>query len=83
MKSALAKANVSEGFMNSVSPGTVAVFQPNEYYPTHEAYMAAVSEGMRAEYEEIVKSGCCCSWIVRIWRWDGTRASRIWTRRGF
>jgi 5-methyltetrahydropteroyltriglutamate--homocysteine methyltransferase len=57
MKSALAKANVSEGFMNSVSPGTVAVFQPNEYYPTHEAYMAAVAEGMRAEYEEIMKSG--------------------------
>src|ERR1700693_4047215 len=57
MKKALAKSNVSEGFMNSVSPGTVAVFQPNEYYLTHEAYMAAVSEGMRAEYEEIVKSG--------------------------
>ena len=57
MKTALAKANVTEGFMNSVSPGTVAVFQPNEYYPTHEAYMAAVAEGMRAEYEEIVKSG--------------------------
>ena len=57
MKAALAKANVTEGFMNSVSPGTVAVFQPNEYYPNHEAYMQAVSEGMRAEYEEIVKSG--------------------------
>ncbi len=57
MKAALAKAKVDEGFMNSVSPGTVAVFQPNEYYPTHEKYMAAVSEGMRAEYEEIVKSG--------------------------
>ena len=39
MKAALAKANVIEGFMNSVSPGTIAVFQPNEYYPTHEAYM--------------------------------------------
>jgi len=55
MKAALAKANVTEGFMNSVSPGTVAVFQPNEYYKTHQAYMTAVAEGMRAEYEEIVK----------------------------
>ncbi len=57
MKAALAKSNVTEGFLNSVSPGTVAVFQPNEYYPTHQAYMTAVAEGMRAEYEEIVKSG--------------------------
>src|SRR5262245_16828729 len=31
MKSALSKAGITEGFMNSVSPGTVAVFQPNEY----------------------------------------------------
>ena len=57
MKAGMAKANVTEGFMNSVSPGTVAVFQPNEYYKTHQAYMTAVAEGMRAEYEEIVKSG--------------------------
>jgi 5-methyltetrahydropteroyltriglutamate--homocysteine methyltransferase len=57
MKSAMAKAGVDEGFLNSVSPGTVAVFQPNEYYPTHEAYMEAVANGMRAEYEEIVNSG--------------------------
>src|SRR5579862_2914604 len=57
MKEAMEKAGVTEGFMNSVSPGTVAVFQPNEYYPTHEKYMEAVSNGMKAEYEEIVNSG--------------------------
>jgi 5-methyltetrahydropteroyltriglutamate--homocysteine methyltransferase len=51
------KGGVDEGFLNSVSPGTVAVFQPNEYYPSHEKYMEAVSAGMKAEYEEIVKSG--------------------------
>jgi len=57
MKAGLAASGVTEGFMNSVSPGTVAVFQPNEFYPSHEAYMQAVAEGMRAEYEEIVNSG--------------------------
>jgi 5-methyltetrahydropteroyltriglutamate--homocysteine methyltransferase len=57
MKAALAKSSVTEGFMNSVSPGTIAVFQPNEYYPTHEAYLAALADAMRAEYEMIVKSG--------------------------
>src|ERR1700744_4384252 len=31
MKAALAKTPATEAFMNSVSPGTIAVFQPNEY----------------------------------------------------
>lgn len=57
MKAGLAKSNAIEGFMNAVSPGTVAVFQPNEYYPTHEAYMLALAEAMKQEYEAIVNSG--------------------------
>jgi 5-methyltetrahydropteroyltriglutamate--homocysteine methyltransferase len=57
MKAALATAKVTEGFMNAVSPGTIAVFQPNEYYPTHEAYLGALADAMRDEYEMIVKSG--------------------------
>src|SRR3984957_10180248 len=57
MKAALATAKVTEGFMNAVSPGTIAVFQPNEYYPSHEAYLGALADAMRAEYEMIVNSG--------------------------
>jgi len=57
MKEALAKVNVTEGFMNAVSPGTISVFQPNEYYPSHEAYLEALANAMREEYELIVKSG--------------------------
>ncbi len=58
MKDAMAQSRgITEGFLNAVSPGTVAVFQPNEFYPSHEKYMQAVAEAMRAEYEEIVKSG--------------------------
>lgn len=57
MEDELAKANLTEGFMNAVSPGTIAVFQPNEYYPTHAAYMEALANAMREEYETIVKSG--------------------------
>lgn len=57
MKDELAKANLTEGFMNAVSPGTIAVFQPNEYYPTHAAYMEALANAMREEYETIVQSG--------------------------
>jgi 5-methyltetrahydropteroyltriglutamate--homocysteine methyltransferase len=57
LKEAIAKAKVVEGFMNAVSPGTIAVFQPNEYYPSHEAYIEALANAMREEYEMIVKSG--------------------------
>jgi len=57
LKEALSKTSVVEGFMNAVSPGTIAVFQPNEYYPSHETYLAALAEAMREEYELIVKSG--------------------------
>ena len=57
MKEGLVKNGIAEGFMNAVSPGTVAVFQPNEYYPSHEQYMTALAEAMREEYETIVKSG--------------------------
>ena len=57
IKEALAKSNVAEGFMNAVSPGTIAVFQPNEYYSSHAAYIEALADAMRDEYETIVQSG--------------------------
>jgi len=57
LKAALGQARVAEGFMTAASPGTIAVFQPNEYYPTHEAYLEALAEAMREEYETIVKAG--------------------------
>src|ERR1700748_16510 len=43
MKEAMAKAKVTEGFMNAVSPGTISVFQPNESYPSHETYLEALA----------------------------------------
>jgi 5-methyltetrahydropteroyltriglutamate--homocysteine methyltransferase len=35
----------------------VTSFLPNAYYPTHDAYVAAVAEAMREEYEAIVAAG--------------------------
>jgi 5-methyltetrahydropteroyltriglutamate--homocysteine methyltransferase len=56
-RAALDAAHVDEGFLNAASPGVVAVFQPNQYYPSHEAYIEAVAEAMREEYEAIVGAG--------------------------
>ena len=46
-----------DAFMNAASPGVVAAFQPNEYYPTHEAYVEAIATAMREEYEAIAAAG--------------------------
>ena len=47
----------TEAFMNAASPGVIALFQPNDHYPTHEAYLEALAEAMRPEYEAIVRAG--------------------------
>ena len=57
MKAAIAAAKPREGFINTASPGTIALFQPNDYYPTQDAYLEAVAEGMRAEYEGLTQAG--------------------------
>ena len=57
LQRALAGSRDVAGFMTSVSPGTVGVFQPNLYYRSHDAYMDALGAAMRTEYEEIVRAG--------------------------
>jgi 5-methyltetrahydropteroyltriglutamate--homocysteine methyltransferase len=57
LKPAIAASTATEGFMSAVSPGTIAVFQPNEFYPSHAAYIEALANAMRPEYEMIVNSG--------------------------
>lgn len=44
-------------FMNAVSPGTIALFQPNAFYPDDDAYLDALAEAMRAEFEAIANAG--------------------------
>ena len=56
-KAALEGAGVTEAFMTSSSPGVASVFMPNAYYPTHEAYIEALGEAMKGEYEAIAGAG--------------------------
>jgi 5-methyltetrahydropteroyltriglutamate--homocysteine methyltransferase len=46
-----------KGFLNAASPGLITAFQPNQYYPSHEAYLADLVDAMRPEYEAIAASG--------------------------
>ena len=57
MRRAVAGAGPVDAFLNAASPGVVATFLPNQYYPTHEAYIEAVADAMRDEYETIAGAG--------------------------
>ena len=57
MLAAMKASGVTEGFMNSASPGLVTAFQPNQFYKTHEDYVWALSEAMKQEYRMIIDSG--------------------------
>src|SRR5690606_34591130 len=41
----------------AASPGVIALFQPNDFYRDADAYLEAVAEAMRVEYEAIVAAG--------------------------
>ncbi|HXV41282.1 MAG TPA: cobalamin-independent methionine synthase II family protein [Steroidobacteraceae bacterium] len=56
-RKAVDAAKPVEAFMNAASPGVIALFQPNDHYPTQDAYLEAIAEAMRAEYEAIVGAG--------------------------
>ncbi len=56
-RQAVAAGKPVEGFLNAASPGVIAFFQPNDYYPTQDAYLEAVAEALRSEYEAIVGAG--------------------------
>jgi len=57
MNKAMATYQPLGGFMNAASPGVIALFQPNEFYPTQDTYLEALAEAMRPEYEAIVAAG--------------------------
>ena len=57
LKDAMANHGVNRGFMNAASPGVISLFLQNNYYKTREAYLAALGDAMREEYETIVASG--------------------------
>ncbi|MFN0161236.1 MAG: cobalamin-independent methionine synthase II family protein [Burkholderiales bacterium] len=57
LKDAVRAAGAARAFMNAASPGVIAVFQPNRHYATQEAYIGALADAMRPEYEAIVAAG--------------------------
>ncbi len=57
LKDAMSMTGMERGFMNAASPGVISLFLQNDYYPSREAYLEALADAMRDEYETIVSSG--------------------------
>jgi len=57
LKAAVGGAKVEEGFMSAASPGVVAAFFVDQFYGSRDAYLAAIADVMKPEYEAIAKAG--------------------------
>ena len=57
MQTAIRASSPADAFLNAASPGVIALFQPNDYYPTQDDYLSALGEALRSEYEAIVEAG--------------------------
>src|SRR2546422_1148027 len=56
-KAALQGVEPEEAFLSAASPGVISVFLKNDYYPNHEAYLAALADTMKEEYNAIHQAG--------------------------
>ncbi len=57
LKTALQAVAGAGAFMTAASPGVISLFFRNEHYPSHEAYLFAIAEAMRHEYEAVARAG--------------------------
>jgi 5-methyltetrahydropteroyltriglutamate--homocysteine methyltransferase len=57
LKAALAGVNAAGTFLSAASPGVISLFFRNDHYATQEAYLFAIAEAMRGEYEAIAAAG--------------------------
>lgn len=56
-KAALSGVKVEEAFLPAASVGIIAQRMDNTYYPTYEAWVQAIAEVMKEEYQAITQAG--------------------------
>jgi 5-methyltetrahydropteroyltriglutamate--homocysteine methyltransferase len=57
LQAALAGVNAAGAFLSAASPGVISLFFRNDHYANQEAYLFAIAEAMRGEYEAIAAAG--------------------------
>jgi len=56
-KAALDGVSPTDAFLPAVAPGTIEHWLHNEHYASEEAYLSAIADAMKPEYEAIVGAG--------------------------
>jgi 5-methyltetrahydropteroyltriglutamate--homocysteine methyltransferase len=84
-KNALQDVSVEEAFMPVVAPASFVREAHNEYYPSEEAYVYAIAEALKQEYQAVVDAGLLLQvddavlatmWVVM--ESEGLEAYRRW-----
>jgi 5-methyltetrahydropteroyltriglutamate--homocysteine methyltransferase len=57
LRAAVAGSRVAGAFMSAASPGVVSLFFRNDHYKDFEAYIYAIADAMRHEYETVARAG--------------------------
>jgi 5-methyltetrahydropteroyltriglutamate--homocysteine methyltransferase len=57
LKAALTGVDAAGAFLSAASPGVISLFFRNDHYPSQEAYLFAIAEAMRGEFEAIAAAG--------------------------
>ena len=57
LKAATAAVTVDDVFVSAASPGVISLFFRDDHYGSHEAYLFAIADAMRHEYETVARGG--------------------------
>jgi 5-methyltetrahydropteroyltriglutamate--homocysteine methyltransferase len=57
LKASVQYAEPADVFMTAASPGVIATFLANDYYPSDEEYLFALADAMKPEYDAIARAG--------------------------
>ena len=57
LRAAADGSGATDVFMTAASPGVIALFMPNQYYPSDDDYIAALADAMKTEYDAIHAAG--------------------------
>ena len=57
LKAATTGVTVDDVFVSAASPGVISLFFRDDHYGSHEAYLFAIADAMRHEYETVARGG--------------------------
>jgi len=57
LQAAAARVGAEEAFITAVAPGSIITRRVNKYYSSEEAFLFAIAEAMKTEYQAIVAGG--------------------------